>query len=1126
MCGIAGLVTNALNENKADLDWLFTLSAAVQEAASGEQAVPVLKESIEQLSQRFDDLMSFYAYVEIAESISARQSAVKLADAFERHHQALLTLSSQGRTDLDPVIEGLRDYSWQIKEEFVAKVDHIGAIFPLERPTRRQRFVAWGIEQVLQALDRLEVRGRDSAGIAVQLSLDEASLKDGGLIAELGSRQTDSAAGDRAVFVLRPTPSNGLVASFVFKTASLIGRLGDNCAALRQAIRGDALLWRAADACFQLSMLSHTRWASNGIISIPNCHPVNASVAGDDPAEQDLGTMFVLNGDVDNYSQLVASVVAGRQLAIDRTITTDAKIIPIVHRWTDPGRSELTRFRSAMRQLEGSMAIVMIDPHRPAEVLLSQKGSGQGLYASRLSEGWLFASEIYGLASMSRHSYNLSPAVVGGSVSRLAGDSDGIEVRAVGNGEEIRLSRDLIQIFSRDIYRGSYEYFLQKEIYDAPSSVEKTLRGRYVKRADGIVDFDNLPVELWNALRKRAGQAVARIIVIGQGTAGVAAVGIAHLVERALSTNGHRKILVQAIRSSELSASIDRENLNDAIVVAVSQSGTTTDTNRAVDLARDRGAFVHAIVNRRNSDLVRKSDSVILTSDGRDVEMSVASTKAFYSQIAAGKLTALCLADVMNAMDELEIAHEIAELETLPARIREVLSLEPEIADCARALAPSSRYWAVTGSGVNHIAALEIRIKLSELCYKSIPVDFTEDKKHIDLSTEPLTLVIANDLSPQNTGDVVKEVAIFRAHSGKPFVFATQGPEANAFRPYAERVLALPRIGVGLSFVMATAAGHLWGFHAARAIDAGALRVKAVLGTATEVAEHGGSDAARKLAGEIGELVEAAAEGCFDSGLSANHVATLALASQRLNRLVAEPGSADMDAEVRVFIPMLKRVFEELSRPVDTIRHQAKTVTVGTTRPDDAVSLVVRDALVTIKVSEARLHTRDRRRLSAISKLTDAVAWAATYQVVHLVSGAIQVVIDRVSPDNAPSTGYAAKAEEPIGLFRRCLRDMKAVVGTVDVDACVMFPIVEEDTGLPEALCCLALKMAPYATKDQKDAVLAEFDLYNDMLYRFEEKHGKIGATLLAEAIAKSSPEQVLFEHIVALSDTGVRYVA
>ena len=84
--------------------------------------------------------------------------------------------------------------------------------------------------------------------------------------------------------------------------------------------------------------------------------------------------------------------------------------------------------------------------------------------------------------------------------------------------------------------------------------------------------------------------------------------------------------------------------MSDTLVVAISQSGTTTDTNRTVDLVRSRGAAVVAIVNRRGSDLTDKADGVLYTSDGRDVEMSVASTKAFYSQVAAGMLLAYAVA--------------------------------------------------------------------------------------------------------------------------------------------------------------------------------------------------------------------------------------------------------------------------------------------------------------------------------------------------------------------------------------------------------------------------------------------------------------------------------------------------
>jgi glutamine---fructose-6-phosphate transaminase (isomerizing) len=253
------------------------------------------------------------------------------------------------------------------------------------------------------------------------------------------------------------------------------------------------------------------------------------------------------------------------------------------------------------------------------------------------------------------------------------------------------------------------------------------------------------------------------------------------------------------------------------LLIAISQSGTTTDTNRTVDVAGSQGAWIHAIVNRRNSPLVSKSNSHFYTSDGRDVEMAVASTKAFYSQIAAGKLTALLLAQEFASMTNDEIYREIQELERLPAEIESVLQQSDHTKECAENYGPSSRNWAVVGNGPNKIAADEIRIKLSELCYKSIPCDFTEDKKHIDLSTEPLTIVVANDLPDRLVQDTAKEVAIFKAHNGKPLVLSAKGE--TRFNEYAERIIEVPAMGAGLAFVLATVAGHLWGFHAAKAID-------------------------------------------------------------------------------------------------------------------------------------------------------------------------------------------------------------------------------------------------------------------------------------------------------------------
>src|SRR6202030_2775177 len=140
------------------------------------------------------------------------------------------------------------------------------------------------------------------------------------------------------------------------------------------------------------------------------------------------------------------------------------------------------------------------------------------------------------------------------------------------------------------------------------------------------------------------------------------------------------RLLVDAVHATELSGFGLREDMRDTLVVAISQSGTTTDTNRTVDLARERGATVVAIVNRRNSDLVDKSDGVLYTSDGRDVEMSVASTKAFYAQVAAGFLLAVALVDELGCADPHRVHELLGALRELPDAMVTVLAQREDIA--------------------------------------------------------------------------------------------------------------------------------------------------------------------------------------------------------------------------------------------------------------------------------------------------------------------------------------------------------------------------------------------------------------------------------------------------------------
>ncbi|MFV1957879.1 MAG: SIS domain-containing protein, partial [Planctomycetota bacterium] len=501
-----------------------------------------------------------------------------------------------------------------------------------------------------------------------------------------------------------------------------------------------------------------------------------------------------------------------------------------------------------------------------------------------------------------------------------------------------------LEITARDVDRGEHEHFLKKELAEAPDSIRKTLRGRVVVR-DGRLDVrlgeESLPASIREGL---AAGRFRRIRVIGQGTAAVAGQGVADLIRGALA---EAPIQVEAMPASEVSGFNLRDDMRDELIVAISQSGTTTDTNRTVDLLRARGAAMLAIVNRRHSDLTERVDGVLYTSDGRDVEMSVGSTKAFYSQIAAGALLGEALAEAAGVGSEPRRRRLLSALRALPDLMRDVLAREEKVAAAARESVPYRKHWAVVGNGRNRVAPHEIRIKLSELCYKSIACDATEDKKHIDLSSEPLILVCAAGVERGNALDVEKEVEIFAAHRACPVVIATEG---GGRWHGATAVLTVPDAGPDLTFVLTTMVGHLFGYHAALTIDALARPLREARAV-VEATVDGTADVREmlrhRLDGPFQRFGRDLAAGRYDGSLDAGAAARLGTAFRYgmgvmpLEYFHADTGRPGTPTTaVGELIQALGQGIEALTRPIDAIKHQAKTVTVGISRADEALFAV------------------------------------------------------------------------------------------------------------------------------------------------------------------------------------------
>jgi glucosamine--fructose-6-phosphate aminotransferase (isomerizing) len=754
------------------------------------------------------------------------------------------------------------------------------------------------------------------------------------------------------LFTNKSVRHSGSTLVFVYKAAAEIGELGDNTRHMREALASDDLLRRAlAVEGSRTSVLGHTRWASVGIISEPNAHPVNGEeITGDNTAV----SVAVLNGDVDNHAELKTR----HNLRFADPITTDAKVIPaLVDRGRANGMSTLDAFLNAVTQFEGSVAIGYSNADEPDDFYLALHGSGQGLYVGLAEDRFIVASEPYGTVEETLQYVRLDGETPihadqpssRGQVMRLsasgAGSLAGVSMYAY-DGTEISLTDKSVQtaeVTTRDIDRGDSPHFLLKEIGEAPRSFRKTIRGR-TSLVNGklVPDLDEftLPASIIERLSNRS---ITRIRVIGQGTAAVAGTSLVPVLNSLLDSSVH----VEALTATELSGFGMHQDMSDMLVIAVSQSGTTTDTNRTVDLVASRGAAVLAIVNRRGSELASKAHGVYYTSDGRDVEMSVASTKAFYAQVAAGAVLSCAIARATGLADNDRMHRILDSLVQMPASMEAVIAKRAEIGVVARAFAPSRRYWAVVGSGPNTVAAHEVRIKLSELCYKSISCDVTEDKKHIDLSCEPMILVCAAGLSEGTATDVAKEVAIFKAHKAEPIVIATEGETRF---DAASAVITVPVSDPAIAFVLSSMVGHLFGYEAALAIDELARPLRALREVIDHVVERGGDgdDALLRVEREIVETARgffvALQTGQYNGNLEASTaVAVVSLlrvitGPQPLQAYQRETGKAASPATLlEDLINALTHAIDELTRPIDAIKHQAKTVTVGISRSEEGL---------------------------------------------------------------------------------------------------------------------------------------------------------------------------------------------
>jgi glucosamine--fructose-6-phosphate aminotransferase (isomerizing) len=521
--------------------------------------------------------------------------------------------------------------------------------------------------------------------------------------------------------------------------------------------------------------IGHTRWATHGRPTETNAHPHSAGRVS-----------LIHNGIIENYLELRNELE--RKGCFFKSETDTEVAAHLLNDLLGQGLEPLEAMRRMCATVRGSYAFLAIDAQTPDRIFVAKNstpiiiGRGEG-------ENFI-ASDIPAILPHTRRIIVLED----GDLAEVSSDSVYIENRgvAVARREE-RVSWDPITA-----QKGGFKHFMMKEIHDQPQAVADTLRGRFSVESGSIV----LP-EL-SSLEGLASR-LRRVVLVACGTAWHACLEGKFFIER------FAKIPCEVDYASEFRY---RSHIFDAetLVIAVSQSGETLDTLGAIECARGKSPTL-VITNVVGASMSRRADMVLYTHAGP--EISVASTKAFSTQLIALELVALFLAERRGNMSAGERKVILQSLVHASSAISSALKVDGDVMLAAKKVA-SARDFLFLGRGTCYPIALEGALKLKELSYIHAEGYPAGEMKHgpialIDESM-PVVVVLQRDkLLFEKSLSNLKEVEA----RGARVIVVTDAPEDREFGGAVEAVLRVPYISDELSPLMLNLPLQLLAYHVA-----------------------------------------------------------------------------------------------------------------------------------------------------------------------------------------------------------------------------------------------------------------------------------------------------------------------
>ena len=525
--------------------------------------------------------------------------------------------------------------------------------------------------------------------------------------------------------------------------------------------------------------IAHTRWATHGEPSSRNAHPHYS---------QSHNLAIIHNGIIENYAEIKQKL---KEKGVEFKSDTDTEVLVqlVEYIMVKKSVSLLEAVQVALYQVIGAYAIAIIDKRDPSQIIAARK---QSPLVVGIGNGEFF------LGSDASPIIEYTDKVVYLEDGNIAVIRSGEELRVLSLlGEEQELAVKTVDIDLGQIEKGGFEHFMLKEIFEQPECLTNCMRGRI------NVEGDHVTLSALIDYRRQLLQA-KRIVIVACGTSWHAGLIGKQIIESLC------RIPVEVEYASEFRYR-NPVVTKDDVVIAISQSGETADTLAAVQLAKEKGAFIYGICNAIGSSIPRATDTGTYIHVGP--EIGVASTKAFTGQVTVLTMFALALGEAKGTIDRGEYIRIVKGLSRIPQVITEVLKTNERVKDLARTFTYAHNFLYL-GRGYSYPVALEGALKLKEISYIHAEGYPAAEMKHgpialID-SDMPVVVIATHNAMYEKVLSNIQEI---KARQGRVIALVTKGDDTIA--RIADEVIELPDVLECLEPLVATIPLQLMAYYVA-----------------------------------------------------------------------------------------------------------------------------------------------------------------------------------------------------------------------------------------------------------------------------------------------------------------------